>query len=65
LRELVKSHELELWEPDLAITAIKTIYDAYLAAGPSHAEKAKDMAVRLALLSPEEALALAPLDLGP
>jgi type VI secretion system protein VasJ len=56
------SHDLEDWEPELAALALKTSYNIYRTAGPASRDKAADMAVRLALLRPWEALALPPLD---
>jgi type VI secretion system protein VasJ len=60
---LLKRYDLEYWEPDLGILALKTAYDVYHSSGPAFADQAKNIAVQLALLSPEEALTLAPLDL--
>ncbi|MDR1394815.1 MAG: TssA family type VI secretion system protein [Deltaproteobacteria bacterium] len=54
----ITEQNLDTWEPALAVSALKACHQIYTALGPSQAAQAKEAAVRLALLSPDEALDL-------
>jgi type VI secretion system protein VasJ len=56
----IDSFGLESFEPNLAVQGFKAAYEAYQSAGPQYIDQARKAAVRLALLSPLEALTLKP-----
>jgi hypothetical protein len=57
----IDSRGLESFEPNLAVQGYRVAYETYQSAGPQYINQARKAAVRLALLSPLEALTLKPL----
>jgi type VI secretion system protein VasJ len=54
----VEAHNLDSWEPKLAIEALKSAHEIYARLGPAQAERAQAAALRLALINPDPALDL-------
>jgi type VI secretion system protein VasJ len=58
------AHKLDTWEPELCAQSLKAIHKLYTILGPSHAAKAAEVALRVALINPDTALDLQALKPG-